>query len=143
MLTLNIKGPKNRRQICEDLIRWFVSKYISKYKVEIFVEHKNLLKDDILAYCDISPQETNQSNPRSFLIELDNTMKLELYTISVLHEMYHVLQFLRGDLKLKANKRYWKGKCIEDIPYEQQDHEVEAELKETELYHEYLNYVNT
>jgi hypothetical protein len=143
MLTLSIKGPKNRRHICENLIRWFVSKYISRYNVEIFVEHKNLLKDDILAYCDISKYETNQSNPRSFLIELDNKMNLELYTISVLHEMYHVLQFLRGDLKLKANKRYWKGKYIEDIPYEQQDHEIEAELKETELYQEYLDFVNT
>jgi Zn-dependent peptidase ImmA (M78 family) len=63
---------------------------------------------------------------------------VEDYTKTLLHELQHVLQHVRGDLKDKGQKRLWKGIDCSDLDYDEMPWEQEAHKLEEILYHEYL-----
>jgi hypothetical protein len=135
MLTLYTEGYGFSKRLCEDVVTWFVSKYLPRHKLEIEVLHRGLKREFALGYCDVAGRHYN---PREFLIELDTHMHKETYTKVLLHELYHILQFVSGELKLKASKRYYKGECMEDLEYWEQPHEIRAHYMEKVLYQEYL-----
>ena len=114
---------------------WFVSKYFPRHKLEIEVLHRGLKREFALGYCDVAGETYR---PRSFLIEMDTHMDKKTYARVLLHELYHVLQFVSGELKLKSCKKYFKGECMEDLEYWQQSHEIFAHWHEKLLYQEYL-----
>ena len=135
MLTLYTEGYGFSKRLCEDVVSWFVSKHLPRHKLDITVLHRSLKSDDVYGYCDVA-EETYK--PRSFLIELDTHLDKETYTKVLLHELYHILQFVSGELKLKASKRYYKGECMEDLEYWEQPHEIQAHYYESILYQKYL-----
>jgi hypothetical protein len=135
MLTLYTEGYGYSKRLCEDVVSWFVSKYLPRHKLEIEVLHRGLKREQSLGYCDVAGRHYN---PREFLIELDTHMDKETYTTVLLHELYHVLQFVSGELKLKSSKKYYKGECMEDLEYYEQPHEISARWNERILYQEYL-----
>jgi hypothetical protein len=135
MLTLYTEGYGFSKRLCEDVVSWFVSKYLPRHKLEIEVLHRGLKREGALGYCDVAGRHYN---PREFLIELDTHMDKETYTTVLIHELYHVLQFVSGELKLKSSKKYYKGECMEDIEYWEQPHEISARWNERILYQEYL-----
>lgn len=135
MLTLYTEGYGYSKRLCEDVVCWFVSKYLPRHKLEIEVLHRGLKREGALGYCDVS-EETYR--PRSFLIELDTYMNKETYATVLIHELIHLRQWVKEELKLKASKRYFKGECMEDIDYWEQGHEIEAHKYENLLYQEYL-----
>ncbi len=135
MLTLYTEGYGFSKRLCEDVVCWFVSKYLPRHKLEIEVLHRGMKRENAYGYCDVAGETYK---PRSFLIELDTHMDKETYTKTLLHELYHVLQFCRGELKLKSSKRYYKGECVEDLEYYEQPHEISARWNERILYQEYL-----
>ena len=135
MLALYPEGYGYSKRLCEDVVSWFVSKYLPRHKLEIEVLHRGLKREGALGYCDVAGRHYN---PREFLIELDTHMDKETYTKTLLHELYHVLQFCKGELKLKSSKRYYKGECMEDLEYYEQSHEISARWNERILYQEYL-----
>jgi hypothetical protein len=116
-------------------VSWFVSKHLPRHKLDITVLHRSLKSEDAYGYCDVAGRHYN---PRDFLIELDTHMDKETYTKVLLHELYHILQFVSGELKLKSSKRYYKGECMEDLEYWEQSHEIRAHYMEKVLYQEYL-----
>jgi hypothetical protein len=138
-LTLYKSGYGYSKRLCEDVVCWFVSKYLPRHKLEIEVLHRGLKREQALGYCDVAGRHYN---PREFLIELDTHLDKETYTTVLLHELYHVLQFVSGELKLKASKRYYKGECMEDLEYWDQKHEIRARYMEKVLYNEYMEYKN-
>ena len=75
---------------------------------------------------------------RSFLIEIHNRLSKEDYMKTLFHEMQHILQHIRGDLRDKRGIRCWKGIDCSDLEYSQQEWETEANQRELELYQEYL-----
>ena len=135
MLTLYTEGYGFSKRLCEDVVCWFVSKHLPRHKLEIEVLHRGLNREGALGYCDITEGSVR---PRSFLIELNTYLNKETYTKVLLHELYHILQFVSGELKLKASKRYYKGECMEDLEYWEQKHEISARHREGILYQEYL-----
>ena len=92
-------------------------------------------RENAYGYCDVAGETYK---PRCFLIELDTHLDKETYIKTLIHEMIHVLQFCKGELKLKASKRYYKGECMEDLEYWEQPHEIAARHREGILYQEYL-----
>jgi hypothetical protein len=92
-------------------------------------------REHTYGYCDVAGETYK---PRSFLVELDTYMDKETYITVLLHELYHILQFVSGELKLKSSKRYYKGECMEDLEYYEQPHEIFARWNERILYQEYL-----
>jgi hypothetical protein len=134
-LTLYKSGYGYSKRLCEDVVCWFVSKHLPRHKLEIEVLHRGLKREQALGYCDVAGRHYN---PREFLIELDTHLDKETYTKTLIHELYHVLQFCKGELKLKSSKRYYKGECMEDLEYWEQPHEISARWNERILYQEYL-----
>ena len=135
MLTLYTEGYGFSKRLCEDVVFWFVSKYLPRHKLEIEVLHRGMKRECVYGYCDVAGETYK---PRSFLIELDTHMDKETYITVLLHELYHILQFVSGELKLKSSKRYYKGECMENLEYYKQPHEISARWNERILYQEYL-----
>lgn len=142
MLDLEIINAKKREDLCYTIVEWFHKNYLKDYEIEIIVEHKNLKDDDVYGYCDISPYEENGENPRSFLIELEKTLKTDDYMRTLLHELYHVFQFCQGWLKIKNAKRYWNGIILDGMEYVKQPHEIQAEEQEPILYQEFVTFLD-
>lgn len=135
MLFLEITGYGYSKRLCEDVVTWFIAKYLPRHKLEIEVLHRGLKREGALGYCDVAGRHYN---PREFLIELDTHLDKETYITVLLHELYHILQFVSGELKLKSSKKYYKGECMEDIEYWEQSHEISARWNERILYQKYL-----
>ena len=135
MLTLYTEGYGFSKRLCEDVVCWFVSKHLPRHKLEIEVLHRGMKREHAYGYCDVAGRH---HNPREFLIELDTHLDKETYITVLLHELYHILQFVSGELKLKSSKRYYKGECMEDLEYYEQPHEIAARWNERVLYGEYM-----
>jgi hypothetical protein len=139
MLYLDLLGYGYSKRLCEDVVCWFVSKHLPRHKLEIEVLHRGMKREGAYGYCDVAGETYK---PRSFLIELDTHMDKETYITVLLHELYHILQFVSGELKLKSSKRYYKGECMEDLEYYDQPHEIAARWNERILYGEYMNTIS-
>ena len=139
MLTLYTEGYGFSKRLCEDVVCWFVSKHLPRHKLEIEVLHRGMKRESAYGYCDVAGRHYN---PREFLIELDTHMDKETYITVLIHELYHILQFVSGELKLKSSKRYYKGECMEDLEYYEQPHEIAARWNERVLYGEYMKTIS-
>jgi hypothetical protein len=137
MLTLYTEGYGYSKRLCKDVVTWFVSKYLPRYKLEIEVLHRGLKRDGVVGYCDVAGETVR---PREFLIELDTYLDKKTYVRGLIHECVHLKQWCKGELKLKASKKYFKGECMDDLEYWQQSHEIMAYWNERILYNEYMEY---
>lgn len=135
MIVLYTEGYGYSKRLCKDVVHWFVSKYLPRHKLEIEVLHRGLKREQALGFCDV---DGVSYRPRSFLIEMDTHLDKETYIRVLLHELYHMLQWVRGELKLKASKMHFKGECVEDLEYWEKPQEIEAREQEKILYLEYL-----
>jgi hypothetical protein len=139
MLFLETTGYGYSKLLCEDVVTWFIAKYLPHHKLEIEVLHRGLKREGSFGYCDVAG---STYKPRSFLIELDTYMNKKTYTTVLLHELIHLKQWVKEELKLKASKRYFKGECVEDYEYWEQKHEIQAHTQESILYQEYMTQKN-
>jgi hypothetical protein len=139
MLTLYAEGYGFSKRLCEDVVCWFVSKHLPRHKLEIEILHRGMKREGAYGYCDVAGRHYN---PREFLIELDTHLDKDTYITVLLHELYHILQFVSGELKLKSSKRYYKGECMEDLEYYEQPHEIAARWNERVLYGEYMKTIS-
>ena len=135
MLTLYTEGYGYSKRLCKDVVTWFVSKYLPRYKLEIEVLHRGLKRDGVVGYCDVAGETVR---PREFLIELDTYLDKKTYVRTILHELFHMKDFCLGNLKIKSCKKYYKGECMDDLQYWQQPSEIMAYWNERILYQEYL-----
>ena len=93
-------------------------------------------RENCLGYCDTTG---GWFRPRNFEIEIDTHLDKETYTKTLLHEMFHMKQFIDGTLKTKRSKMYYKNELVDNYDYEDQPHEIEARNFEEKLYLEFLN----
>jgi hypothetical protein len=134
-LTLYHSGYGYSKRLCEDVVTWFVCKYFPRHKLEIEVLHRGLKRENVLGYCDVAGETVR---PREFLIEMDTHLDKKTYITVLCHELYHLQQWVKGELKLKSSKKYFRDECVEDLEYWQQPHEIHAFWNERILYQEYL-----
>jgi hypothetical protein len=135
MLSLYTSGSKYSRRRCKDVVEFFVSKYLKRHKIEIEVLHRGLLREGVWGWCTVTDCDWK---PRNFLIEIHNRLSEEDYTKTLLHELQHVLQHVRGDLRDKRGIRCWKGIDCSELDYSEQPWELDAHSMESILYDEYL-----
>jgi len=124
------------KKLCEAVTSWYLNNFYPRHKITIEVQHRGLKREGVRGYCDILG---NQYRPRSFLIELDTNMDEELYTKTLIHELTHMSQWIRGTLKNRSGRMYYAGKRVDEYDYWQQPHEVEAREDEERLYFWYLH----
>ena len=134
MLCLEITGHNARVRHCEGVVAWFISKYLPRHKLDITINNRGLLREGVFGWCSAE----SGSRPREFEIELHNRMDVELYTRTLLHELWHVYQHVTGNLKEMRGKTLWKGIDHSDTDYSDQPWEIEAQEMEVKLYNSYL-----
>jgi|TARA_B100001964_G_scaffold96418_1_gene108030 predicted metallopeptidase len=76
------------------------------------------------------------------MIEIHNRLDESEYLRTLFHELVHVKQFVRGELKDKRSKKYWKDEDISDIEYNNDPSEIEALQMEDLLYESFTNLTN-
>ena len=134
MLFFSHSGYKYSTKRCESIVTWFVDKYLPRHKIFVNVDHKGLLKEGVFGW---QWSTDSDSRPREFEIEIHNRLSVEEYTKTLLHELWHVLQHVRGDLRDKRNQRLWKGIDHSLTLYSDQPWELEALRMEEVLFREY------
>ena len=130
MLSLEHSGHNYGKKRCESIVNWFVEKYLPRHKLEIVVHHRGLLREGAHGFCTVMDCDWR---PRSFEIEMHNRMDVQNYTTILLHELWHVYQHVKGDLKDRGEKRYWRGIDHSYTDYSDQPWEQEAREKEVKL----------
>ena len=135
MLYLETTGYNYSHRRCEDIVLWFVAKYLPRHKIDIRVNHRGLKREGVLGWCSVVDSD---SRPRDFEIELQNGMDISSYAETLLHELWHVYQHVKGNLKDKRGKRLWKGIDHTETDYSDQPWEIEALQMESKLLKEYL-----
>lgn len=138
MLSLETSGYNYSRKRCERVVNWFISKHFPRHKLYISVHHRGLLREEVYGWVWASDCDYR---PRAFEIELHNRMDPEQYVQTLLHELWHVYQHVKGALKDKYGKRYWRGIDCSSMDYSEQPWEVQAHQMELVLYDEYLTYL--
>ena len=138
MVYLTYSGYNYSKKRCASIVNWFLDTYLPRHKIIVNVDHKGLLREGIFGWvwaadCD--------HRPRDFEIEIHNRLDPKLYTETLLHELWHLYQHVRGDLKDKHQKRLWKGIDHSETDYENQPWEKEAHGMEEKLYREYTSFI--
>ena len=138
MVYLTYSGYNYSKKRCASIVNWFLDTYLPRHKIIVNVDHKGLLREGIFGWvwaadCD--------HRPRDFEIEIHNRLDPKLYTETLLHELWHVYQHVKGDLKDKHQKRLWKGIDHSETDYEDQPWEKEAHGMEEKLYREYNSFI--
>lgn len=139
MYWTQITGYGARKRRCNDVIDWFLSKYLPRHHISLEVLHRGLRRECVYGYCSVSG---DIYRPREFLIEIDPKLELELYTKTIIHELIHVRQWVKGFLKERRGKVYYKNINCEDLEYSEYPHEIEAHGLEQMYYKDYLTDTN-
>ena len=92
MLYLTHSGYNYSQRRCVRIVDWFVNEYLPRHKVEINVDHKGLLRERVFGWAWVVPPD---HRPREFEIEIHNRLSPELYTETLLHELWHVYQHVQ------------------------------------------------
>ncbi len=135
MYCLDITGYGARKRRAEDAVRWFIQKYLPRHHIYIEMLHRGLRREQAYGYCSVSGEIYR---PREFLIEIDPKLDLELYTKTLFHELVHLHQWVKGLLKERRGKMFYKDRTFENLDYWQYPHEIEAHYLEEVLYKDYL-----
>ena len=138
MYYLSYSGYNYSKRRCERIVDWFVNRYLPRHKLIINVDHRGLLREGVFGWmwaadCDY--------RPRDFEIEVHNRLDEEHYTKTLLHELWHVYQHVKGALRDKHGKRLWKGIDHSETDYEDQPWEKDALKMEEVLYKKYTSYL--
>ena len=113
MLYLTHSGYDYSKKRCVDVTEWFVDKFLSRYNIDINVHHCRLVnRESVYGWC--WPTDCDY-RPREFDIEIDNQLPINQYIETLLHELWHVYQHVKGDLKDRYGKRCWKG--VDPVSY--------------------------
>mgnify|MGYP007047385805 CR=1 FL=1 len=133
----------NQKRIAFDAIDFCVDKFLSRQKREITIKVQgveNLLqKENIYADCDYEENE-NDGTPVEFLIRIDNTLDLETFLRSMMHELVHMKQWCKGEMKqlirgCKTMTYKWHSQKIKlnSVDYYDYPWEIEAHGREEGL----------
>ena len=140
-MRVNFVGHINKKtkDLIEEAVIFFGEYLMGKrlannVEVEVKITRGLARRDGVAGWCD---WEDDNVRPRAFEIELDHSACLKddnLYEI-VAHEMVHVKQYARGEIKThRFGRQTWKGKTVLDsVPYSKQPWEVEAYALEESL----------
>ena len=117
--------------LCESVASWFVNEFFPRHKLTIDIVHRGLKREGVHGYCDVVG---DTHRPRHFIIELNTYMDKELYIKTLLHELTHLAQWIRGSLRHRYGKLCYCKTPVENWDYWYQPHEIEAREEEERLY---------
>ena len=137
MLSLETYGYGYSINRAENIVNWFIDTYLPRHKITVDINHRGMKREGVIGWISVVDSD---SRPRWFDIELQSNLDAETYTKTLLHELWHLLQHVRGILKDKGSKRYWRGTDCSLMDYMDQPWEIQAREMEEILYEEYLTH---
>ncbi len=137
MYYITTGGYGYSKRLCNDVISWFLDTYLPRHKIYVDVNHRGLMREDAYGFCDYCDQS---SRPRDFTIEIHARLPRKHYIRTLLHELVHLRQWVKGTLKYKAGKMMFNDENVSRYEYMEQPHEIEAYESENELYNDYMLY---
>jgi len=128
-----IGGKKKERELMKSLAEFCVKKMMPRKKnldVEITI-HRNLESKQGLLGAVVDTDDTN-----TFEMDICHTMSLRKKLLTVAHEMVHVKQFTRGELKHTecVHTKSWNGTSYHEDAYWNCPWEIEAYGRELGLF---------
>jgi hypothetical protein len=131
-----MSGYNYSKKRCSDVVNWFMKKHLPRHKIDVVVHHRGLLREGVYGWICVTDCDWR---PRAFEIELHNQMDPDHYVRTLLHELWHLYQHVKGALRDKRGKRYWRGIDYTETDYSDQPWEQQAFQMEDVLYDEYMN----
>jgi len=145
MLLTTVGRPKKvPLSICKDAVRWYGQKLLGPRlfnNVEILLEFDDSdLGNEVYGFCDWND---DNHRARDFTITVDPNLGKRNTLIVLAHEMVHVKQYAKGEMKdyLRAKRVKWRGKVYDDNQMSYWDYpwEIEAHGREKGLYYRFIN----
>ena len=130
-----------KREITKSIADYCIDKLMprlkGKLKIKIQLIPRLSEKEGLAGDCVWEDESCNR--PREFTIRVDSTQDYQDMLETVAHEMVHVKQYARGELKdLSRSNKYckWKGKEVNynKVHYFDQPWEIEAHGREKGLF---------
>ena len=139
---ITVKGSgSNKREMAADIAHWVGLHLMPRLQNKLFIDIEliaRLTEKESLSG-DAIWEDESCKRPREFTIRVDSTQTKQDMLCTIAHEMVHVKQYARGELKdfsrtIKMCK--WKGKTIDLRSLDYYDHpwEIEAHGREKGLF---------
>lgn len=141
-MQIRTKGiPDNvSRSLCKESLRFYANELLGKRlakNIKVYLVFEKL-PNIINALCQ---WEDDNHQCRSFIIIVNQNLNKKTMLISLAHEMVHVKQYARGELKdyLRSNNVRWKNRvfCLDKIEYWSSPWEKEAYKNDKLLYEKF------
>ena len=124
-------GTKKQRWLVEDIAWWFCEKYFKRFKSFNIEIDLCKIPEKVQGWC--MEIDKNCSH-----IQIDKRLEGDDFITCVLHELVHVKQQFKGELKeMKGIEKMWKGEVYIGIDYLNLPWEKEAYHKQEVLLDEY------
>ena len=139
---ITVKGSgSNKREMAADIAHWVGLHLMPRLQNKLFIDIEliaHLTEKESLSG-DAIWEDESCNRPREFTIRVDSTQTKQDMLCTIAHEMVHVKQYARGELKdfsrtIKMCK--WKGNTIDLASLDYYDHpwEIEAHGREKGLF---------
>lgn len=123
-------GTKAKQELTYKVITWYLKKIMPRMRtLEIEVRLTNCYKKGAYGYCMMG------ENNREFEIEIDKNLRLYDFVSTLCHELTHLKQYARGEMKqLDDGRTRWKkviyseNTSYDDSPWEKEAFRVEKQL---------------
>ena len=123
---------------CKDIVDWFITKYLPRHKLFLNIQHRGLKRECAFGFCDIDLEFGDIHRPRDFTIDIQSNLNPTVYAITLIHELIHLRQWVKGQLKNRSGRVTWDGIRVHDLDYSVQPHEIEAFDNEWPYYVDYI-----
>jgi prolyl oligopeptidase PreP (S9A serine peptidase family) len=135
-------ATKIQKRALKEIVPWVLEHLCGKRlknNIELTVKFKQMRKKERLE--GTTTWEDDNHKPREFLIEIDKEMPLETIIITLCHELVHVKQMAKGEMKdlfRGPHDMLWRGTRLNTrkmkTPYWDWPWEIEAFGREEGLY---------
>jgi hypothetical protein len=129
-----IGATASQQNACKSVLSWYDKTFLNDYNFDVTVEHTNLGEHSALMHVSGELEE-----PREFTIEIHRHLKGKEYIMTLIHEMIHIEDYIKGNLTEQDGTRYWKGVFYESDDYENQPWEIRAAALENTFYDLYCS----
>ena len=125
-----IGGTKARKEMATKVVSWYLKKTMPRVRtLDITIKLTTCMtKSGAYGYC------LELDSNRDFEIEIDKNLRDFDFVSTLCHELTHLKQYARGEMKHMDDGRIkWKKKVYGDIAYEDSPWEKEAFKVERQL----------
>ena len=126
-----IGGTKSSKEMVSKVVHWYLKKMLPRFRTLDITVKLTTCYDKAGAYGYCSELDNN----REFEIEIDKNLRLYDLVSTLCHELTHLKQYARNEMKHKDDGRIcWKkrvysdGVAYEDLPWEKEAFKLEHQL---------------